>query len=290
MYHSVGSARDPYHLRVKPERLAAHLARLRERCEIVPLAEVSRRSRRDRAAVTFDDGYVDNLYEAKPVLEKYGMPATVFVTASAVPDGATFWYDRLAHLVLDAPSTVSHIELNVAGTPLWADLRSESARARAHIAIHRRVRNLQPAEISSTLDALAESLATVPDTDTAPRSLNTDELRSLGEGGLVDIGAHTLTHPVLSQLPANEQWSEIHGSRRLLQDLTGMRVTSFAYPFGTPDSFTDATERLVADAGFELAVTSTDGRSTRDLLRLPRQYVDDWDEAEFVRCLDGWLR
>src|SRR4029450_12621816 len=124
------------------------------------------------------------------------------------------------------------------------------------------------------------------------RWMTRDELRLLAEADNVDIGAHTLTHPLLASLSAEEQRHEIAGSRTLLEEMVGGPPTLFAYPHGSPDAFNDLTVQLVRDAGYRIAGIATCGiaRAGSDPLRVPRNVVGDWEADRFEAWLDEWMR
>jgi peptidoglycan/xylan/chitin deacetylase (PgdA/CDA1 family) len=117
--------------------------------------------------------------------------------------------------------------------------------------------------------------------------MNRAELKALGEGGLIEIGAHSVSHLVLAAQPISLQQEEINGSKRQLEDFLGRAVTSFAYPYGCLDDINKNTIQLVRQAGFELACTSVAKfvslRSS--LFTLPRYTVRDWNGDEFAKRL-----
>jgi peptidoglycan/xylan/chitin deacetylase (PgdA/CDA1 family) len=114
----------------------------------------------------------------------------------------------------------------------------------------------------------------------------------LGEDGLVEIGAHTVTHPVLSDLSEADQRREVRQSRAELEALLGRPVRLFAYPFGQRDHYTAGTVKAVREAGFALACSTLPGCVRRRTSRfaLPRFTVLDWDGDEFAKALAGWAR
>ena len=120
------------------------------------------------------------------------------------------------------------------------------------------------------------------------RALTADELTELAAGGLVDIGAHTMTHPVLAELPIAAQQAEIQGSKARLEELLGHPVTSFSYPNG---SLCEETPSLVRDSGFSCACASHNDIAWRgsDPFHLPRFWVPNWDGEAFERWLNMWL-
>jgi peptidoglycan/xylan/chitin deacetylase (PgdA/CDA1 family) len=114
----------------------------------------------------------------------------------------------------------------------------------------------------------------------------------LADGGLIEIGSHTLSHPVLAALPVAAQIDEISGSKARLEQLLGHPVTSFAYPFGGRSHYTDQTVAAVREAGFEWACSNFAGMvwPSTDRWQLPRLLVRDWDGDQFARNLEGWIR
>ena len=118
-----------------------------------------------------------------------------------------------------------------------------------------------------------------------------EEIRRLREPGLIDIGAHTCTHPMLSRLPLHEQRQEISRSKELLEEIVGNPVEAFSYPFGTRLDYNAETVECVRRSGFHLACSNFEGhvRSSTDPYQLPRYLVRNWDGETFARQLENWL-
>src|SRR6266446_9863187 len=121
MYHRVARvAHDPWQLAVWPERFAKQIEALVHLRHVVPLrwlaAELAQgRAPRKVAAVTFDDGYADVLAEARPILERYACPATVFLVTGMIGKSSTFWWDELSRIVLATPLLPTELEIEIAG-------------------------------------------------------------------------------------------------------------------------------------------------------------------------------
>ena len=107
-----------------------------------------------------------------------------------------------------------------------------------------------------------------------------------------EIGAHTLTHPVLAELPFDRQEQEIVGSKRRLEALTGKNVISFAYPYGKKNHYNRQTVAAVQANGFECACSNFGGLVTRSSNRfeLPRFQPMDWDGDHFADVVEWWYR
>ena len=315
MYHRITDARpDPWDCCVSPQHFAGQLAVLRRKFRPVPLEQLMQAVTDDQpsvfsrrpVAVTFDDGYADNLHAAKPLLERYEIPATVFVTSGHIGRRREFWSDELESLLLQPRSSSLQFQLSIngrvvalnaaAGTsdnlafPQWRATQGSDPTPR-----HRLYRELypllQPLEDSARAQLLNEirrQTGAVQVVRATHRFLDADELRSLAAGDLIEIGGHAATHPMMSRLSAARQLDEITEGKIFLEELLQRRLTSFAYPYGDygPDS-----PALVREAGFALACATRRGvvRPDADCFALPRVQVKDWNGKEFAAWLTHWL-
>ena len=289
LYHRVTRLeRDPHGLAVHPDRFAQHCEILQRRFSTVALSDWNRSGR--HVAITFDDGYADNALEARSILAAAGLPATFFITVGPLGGRKEAWWDRLEQILLGADTAAAAVDIEIAGRPLWADVRSPAARERAHLALFWRMRSLRLAEIESALSALAMQLGTRSIDRQTHRWMSVDELRELSASDGIDIGAHTITHPFLATLDADDQWQEIEGSRQTLEGLLDRPTSLFSYPYGGPDALNEVTTGLVRKAGYTVACTATGGiaRPDCDPLRIPRNVVGDWDADRFACWLDRW--
>jgi peptidoglycan/xylan/chitin deacetylase (PgdA/CDA1 family) len=154
---------------------------------------------------------------------------------------------------------------------------------------------LRPLSTSQRFDIIAElqqwSGGYIPPRQTH-RALSPEEITQLAAGGLVEIGAHTVTHPVLSAIPVTQQEQEIRQSKLRLEEILNQPVESFAYPYGTRDDYTRETVNLVKQMSFTCACSNFKGvvQPQTSLYELPRFVVRDWDGEKFERNLRGWFR
>lgn len=257
----------------------------------------------DAVALTFDDGYVDNLVAGKPRLAAADVPATVFLATGYLDRPGEFWWDELARLILleDGPQKV---ELTIRGEPVYIDLGSETSRRedgtvraaslkrrqRALTPIWQTIRHLDDGERDSVMAELRSIFAARGDHTHRGRAMTREEVRTLEMDGLVAIGAHTVTHPVLSQLGAIACHREIAESKSTCEALIGKPVASFAYPYGDFDA---KARGAVMAAGFAFACSTQHGPTiaTSDLFGLPRIQVLNWGGDAFERALQqsaGW--
>jgi len=314
LYHRVAAPPvDPWRLSVSPAHFAEHLDVIHRLGAPIGLRDLITALREgqtpaDAIVVTFDDGYADNLHAARPLLERHGVPATVFVTSAAL--GSTgFWWDRLTRILLAPGSLPSTLQLPVAGRTLEATLGRDAvwdaAAAASHpewepwgerhpTARHHAYRTFYDALFPLDAAEREPALAALPPPGTGDghedRPLSVSELRALADGGLVEIGCHTRTHPVLARLPRAAQGDEIRIARRDLEAIVGTPVTSFAYPFGRRQDYDASTVALVRDAGFTCACSNFDGPvgPRTDPFQLPRFQVRDWDGDGLAAALRAW--
>lgn len=321
LYHRVTELpSDPNLLAVTPQHFAAHLEVLRKHARPVRLQQLSqdlhKGSLPSRAvAVTFDDGYADNLYNAKPLLERYDIPATVFITTGYIGHGREFWWDELNGLLLQPETLPESLCLSINSiTYQWelgegdrshefssGGVRKVSPREaygpssrlqlfRSLLGLLRPLPENQRREVLNELLAWSGHASTVRPTH---RPLAPEEVVRLAEGGLIEVGAHTVTHPVLASLPVALQRKEIVQSKTYLENILGTSVNSFAYPFGFGSNFyTPESVVLVRQAGFSCACSAHADIVWRrtDRFRLPRIAARSWDGEEFARRLRTWCR
>jgi peptidoglycan/xylan/chitin deacetylase (PgdA/CDA1 family) len=288
MYHSVDDRHgrsDAWGLSVSPDNFAGQIEALVSERTVVPLEDLARCVRAGRvprglAAITFDDGYANNATAAKPILERYNAPATLFyMTAAAETSG--FWWDRLERIVTTASSIPTTLRIPFPERTMEIALDSID-RHQALVQIWQRIRELTTEGRERAIAHLSETLA-VEAVDPALRPLRPDEIAGL-DGDIFSIGAHTVTHPSLPRLAAAELAQEIAASKAFCERLLNRRVTAFAYPFGDHD---ERVQEAVAAAGLTLACT-TAFRSVRledDCLALPRIGAGNWTGDELLRQL-----
>jgi len=305
VYHRIADVEvDPFGLCVRPERFDAQLEALREIGRIVHLRELAVDVTNGElagpvVALTFDDGYADNLDVAAPLLERHRVPATVFVVTDNAEDGATFWWDELTALVLGPPTAVRPIRVTISGaeyewtpddvTGAGEDLRGWRAweappgpRARAYRELWGLLQPLDPGARDVVLDQLRSQLG--DEARTADRPLGSDELVELTRSGLVEVGAHTGSHPRLADLSLPDQEREIVRSKRWLEEVLGSEVRSFSYPYGLAENYGPETVSIVRRAGFRYAcaVALEPVTPNSSPLELPRLPVEDWEPAELA--------
>jgi peptidoglycan/xylan/chitin deacetylase (PgdA/CDA1 family) len=318
LYHRVCELRcDPWSLAVSPRHLAEHLSVLRRLTEPVRVSDLAHaKGRTDAArlsvAITFDDGYDDVVREAMPLLEQSAVAGTVFLTVGALGNPYEFWWDELERVFLQPGVLPKVLEIEVNGVFKRWELGEQSVYPEQEFERYRRWRAWEPPPglrqqlyrdfydlllplRENTRQELLEKLYTWACMERTRRpthrSLSAADVARLARGRLVEMGAHTVTHPVLATLPPDVQAEEITRSRRVLEELSGQPVRSFAYPYGRTSDYSADTVRLVQEAGLTCACSNFPGIVTErtDRFQLPRFQVQDWDGKEFRSRLLTWI-
>jgi peptidoglycan/xylan/chitin deacetylase (PgdA/CDA1 family) len=318
MYHRVAElTADPWAIGVTPGNFAEHLAVLRAYARPTSLRQLVRGMDDDRVAprtvvVTFDDGYADNLQHAKPLLERYDIPATMFLTTGALGSGREYWWDELERLLLQPGVLPEMLELEIGGQTLrWelgegarythADARrcggwrawqaAPGTRHALYRSLWQLLHSLGERQRSRALEALHAWAGGAREMRPIYRAMTRAEVPALAQGGLIEVGAHTVTHPSLASLPAAAQQVEIQHSKECLEELVAAPVVSFSYPFGQRSDYTPETVGMVQAAGFACACSNFGGVVTHasDRFQLPRAHVQDWNGDAFGAQLRKWM-
>ena len=316
LYHRVAELRsDPWSLAVTPRHFLEHLEVLRQYAHPIRLQQLSQALLdnslpRRLAVITFDDGYADNLHNAKPLLERYNVPATVFLVTGYIGGEREFWWDELDRLLLQPGTLPRVLRLSVNGSIHQWDLGeaanySEDAARRyrnwraqedapttprhsLYISLWKLLHPLSESERRKVLDELLAWAEAKPAVRPTHRPLSLEEVITLAQGNLIEVGAHTVTHPALTALPVTSQRTEILESKAQLEEILGRRVDSFSYPHGI---LSTETAGMVREAGFTYACSTYADLVARsaDRVRLPRIPVQDWDKGKFARRLWWWF-
>jgi peptidoglycan/xylan/chitin deacetylase (PgdA/CDA1 family) len=220
--------------------------------------------------VTFDDGYRDNYEYALPVLAKYRLPATIYLVSSTLTEGRVLWTSRLRQ-VLGASRAPRLMLRDLNCEPL--NLADEPSRAMSARTLTNILNTMSAAVRQQWIDRIAEETQAPPAPPAGHWFLALDQINEMRRHGMT-FGGHTLTHPNLPGLGADEAREEIARSRCDLQRLIGTGIAHFSYPNsgGIHPHFNDTVVDLVRETGYESAVTSQGGpcRLGSHVFRLPR--------------------
>ncbi|MCS6947124.1 MAG: polysaccharide deacetylase family protein [Steroidobacteraceae bacterium] len=243
---------------------------------VLPLADAVRRLQggdlpAGAVCVTFDDGYANNFKIALPILIECGIPATVFV-ASGYLDGGIMFNDRIIETLRQARR---RLDLSPLGLGIWP-IGNTAERSAAAEALIRELKYRPPEERERISRQIAQIAETLPPSDLM---MTRAEVAALHRAG-IEIGAHTVNHPILNTLDPQRAEREIAGSKTDLEAIIGAPVRSFAYPNGRPHTDYSAVHvAAVKRAGFTVALSTAWGAASRDSdpLQLPR--IAPWDRS-----------
>jgi len=260
-----------------PELFEQHLDYLTKHFRVRRLDEVVQALREGRpiqprtVVLTVDDGYADFAEYAYPLLQKYEVPATLFVATDFLDRHAWLWTDAVRY-ALDT-TTESRLVLQAGGVRLKHDLRVSSLRERAWLAVCELCLRATPAERAWLIERLQQALQVALPVSATPdyRAMTWSDARRL-DSGLVEIGSHTCTHPVLSRCSAEEIDGELRVSKQAIEQQLRRPISSIAYPHGEPSDYDARVVRAAHAAGYRCAVVAHGGPigDEVDLFRLER--------------------
>lgn len=319
---------DPLGLAITPERFEEHVAALAERYRLMTAGDLlryleeGRRIPDDTVVITLDDGYAECSSVVPDILRRHDAVATAFVCSGYLSGEREYWVDALERLLLETSKlpeglrVVSGdlIELDI---PLPHDVRVVDAdqlenyrswRASAG-PIDRRTQlflalleslKLIPEPIRGMMVGQLAERAGIPQDGVRPqkRMMSASEVATLHRGGIVEVGGHTTHHAALLSGTIASREKAVVECRDVLTALCdGVSPVAFAYPYGTPDTFDEGSERIVAEAGFFGAFTTTLGdripwgsvSSGSPRYRLPRTHASDVPATEMIRLIDKRL-
>jgi peptidoglycan/xylan/chitin deacetylase (PgdA/CDA1 family) len=225
------------------------------------------------ACITFDDGYADNFHVATPILRRHGLTATFFI-ATGFLDGGFMWNDTIVESV--RRSTLATLDLTSLGLGVHTLGSNDTRRALIDSLLGQIKYQSVQERIHITGQIAALSQIELPNT----LMMSSGEVKSMRQAGM-QIGAHTISHPILANLSDDQAQSEILGSKRFLENLLGERIGLFAYPNGKPgDDYTPKSVELVRGGSFDAAVSTQWGtsRGGDDMFQIRR--FTPWDRSK----------
>ena len=225
-------------------------------------------------AVTFDDGYADNEELAAPILKRLGMSATFFV-ATGFLGGGCMWNDQIIEAIRGCKA--GELDLTSFGLSLFSLAGTEARRAAISSTL-KGIKHFEPARRQAVTDAIVALAGANP---SPPLMMQPGQVRSLRAQGM-EVGAHTVTHPILTRLEPATAFAEMRDSKEELERILGAPVNLFAYPNGVPgQDYALEHARMARECGFGGAVSTAWGAASAnsDRFQLPR--FTPWDRTRF---------
>ena len=280
-------------LEITPEFLDEVLGALRSGgIDIVPIDQVRGRlvgrSPRRFVALTFDDGYRDNLEFAWPVLKRHEAPFAIYATSAFADGRGELWWLALEKAIARHEA----IEVSIDGIERVFDCSTPEAKEESFRALHGiLISCASEAELRRIVGEIAFGYGIDMAAQCREACMDWDELATLAADPLVTVGAHTATHAILSKLPADEARAEMVDGARAIAEKLGRAPVDFAYPVGGANAAGQREFALAAEAGFQTAVTTRPGvlfaAHARHMTALPRISVNG--EFQRLRYLDVLL-
>jgi peptidoglycan/xylan/chitin deacetylase (PgdA/CDA1 family) len=270
-----------------------HLQFLSGRYRVLSLSELheailARRTPENAVVVTIDDGYEDFHRLALPLLHKYRIPATLYVTTDFVDRRMWFWWDAVRYVLHRTRRQTFTFPQGGIGQVFH--LNADHERPAAWSAVGNACMSLGVAERERMVRDVADYLEVAIPVEAPPefRPMTWQQVREAASRG-IEIGSHTCSHPRLSLTCESELAREVVDSKRRLEAIVDRAVTSFCYPFGRPEDVSETARQAVVGAGYRNAVVAyNDSRVTDDVFALRRFTVGAATSVpQFRRLVSG---
>jgi CelD/BcsL family acetyltransferase involved in cellulose biosynthesis/peptidoglycan/xylan/chitin deacetylase (PgdA/CDA1 family) len=288
-YHRVNDENDPFFPSTPLSVFESQIRFVAKHYKVVTLQELIEHlhdgTPETCVTVTFDDGYQDNYSNALPILERYGVNATVFLTTGSLDSREPLWFEVLAGALKHTACESLDLELDV---PRRFWLRSVGERLQANDGIFALLRRMSDTDRQSALQRILRELD-APCDERRDKMLNWGQVREMRRRG-IEFGGHTVTHPFVSKLtPDGARW-EIGECKRRIEAEAQAPVRHFAYPSGRAEDFADWNQDVLREAGYASAVTTVWGLNyaSTDPMALRRGGPWEEDEAMFAYKMDWY--
>jgi peptidoglycan/xylan/chitin deacetylase (PgdA/CDA1 family) len=288
-YHRFRKNDDP--LATSARELSRQLEYLTSNYRVVSLSELAGHLASPRAlpsrlaAITIDDGYRDFYEVAFPVFRRYKVPAAVFIVTGFADQQTWMWTDKLRYILPRART--SNLEIRVNSRQLRVDLDGALSRFELAVCINSVLKSLPDEQKDDSISEIASALGVeLPDAPPSEfGSVNWDQIREMDSAG-IEIGSHTLTHPILTNVGSERLRIEVGESRERIEGVLGHRVNLFCYPNG---NYNMTVQQEAARAGYLCAVTSEPGFNAAGANPLAlRRIHTERDLAHFVQSTSGF--
>lgn len=219
---------------------------------------------------TFDDGFRDNLYHALPLLQKYEVPLNIYITTDFPDKKIILWWNVVEDVILRN----TELSFEWFGERMAFRCSSSAEKNETFGSIHSLIQEGTELTIQQRALMFCRLFNTDPYASINELALSWDEVRQMSREKLVTMGAHTISHPVLSQLSESASLEEMRQSKLRIEKETGIEVKHFAYPFGGIKEATSREYESAASCGYETAVTLVSASILKEhkqkLFQLPR--------------------
>jgi peptidoglycan/xylan/chitin deacetylase (PgdA/CDA1 family) len=279
-YHRVNDQNDRFFDAISTGHFEIHMRYLARNYRVVSLAEANRHlesgeSTETVVAVTFDDGYRDNFECAYPILQRYGIPATVFLATGTLDSDEPLWFEQLAWAMKNTSLEYLDLEIDI---PRRYWLRNTAERLESNGRIFGLLRGFSDTDRRMRVAEILERLGGAGMPDRGGRMLTWDQVRLMNANG-IDFGGHTVTHPFLSKVAPEQAAWEVSECKRRIEEETQRPAEYFAYPNGRAEDFSPANKELLRNAGYRGAVTTIWGMNYGSTDRMELRRGGPWENS-----------
>lgn len=290
-YHRVTEYnRDINLIAVTPNNFREQMKWLKDNYLIVRAEDDWEELPRDAVCITLDDGYIDNLVFAAPILEELQIPATIFVSTQGMRNIEQVWWNELENMLLEEGDYPEEFHLNDEYFECTWKTDSPEKRKNCYVALHFLMKNYF--EFNKRENVL-EQLEQWSGRKTLRNYIvDVKQCESLSSFDNITIGAHTVTHPSLKTLSPKKQEYEIKESIKDIERVISHRVKLFSYPFGYPDvDYDEEAICILKNTGIMKAFTTGYAlwKPGCSEFEIPRLVARDWDLKEFINYIgEAW--
>jgi peptidoglycan/xylan/chitin deacetylase (PgdA/CDA1 family) len=285
----VNDNKDPFSPAISTELFERQMRFLVRYYKVVALSElldrVGENSSEPVIAITFDDGYQDNYEHAFPILRRYNLPATIFLTTGSIDTRKLLWFEELAQAIKNSPLEFLDVEIDL---PRRFWLRTERERLDCNAQLFQLMRRLPDSGRRQLLAHVLRQLA-IPSSEPNGNALTWDQARLMQKHG-IDFGGHTVTHPFLSKLTGEQLVWEVSECKRRIEEELQRPIAHFAYPNGRDEDFCEWNSEAIRKAGYRAAATTIWGVNDQSTDPMQLRRGGPWEEtpALFAYKLDWY--
>lgn len=286
LYHRVCDLdNDFWKLAVSPEHFEIQMKYIKENYNIIKFEDDWSRVDRKSIVITFDDGYIDNYRYAIPILKKYNIPATFFVSTDNIDTRDEFWWDELSNMVY----YTNKLPRNIVYKEQLLFFDTQENKKISCLKIRKILLDMDSKTRIKELDNLHNIFGFMRRESDLSRTMNSKEIQELSKMDIFTIGAHTKAHCRLSGLTRDQQFEEIYGSKNVLEEIIQKEINIFSYPFGNGQDYSSETVDIVKNCGFKKACVVQGGLFSKDTndLQIPRNTIPgQTDLKQFKKILN----
>jgi CelD/BcsL family acetyltransferase involved in cellulose biosynthesis/peptidoglycan/xylan/chitin deacetylase (PgdA/CDA1 family) len=289
-YHRVNDDRDPFFPAIGKDLFEQHMRYVARHYKVVSMSDLLNHLETGSpglvVAITLDDGYQDNYHNAFPILQRYGLPATIFLTTETMDTRDPLWFEQMAQALKKTSREFVDLEIDI---PRRFWLRTQAERLESNDLIFSALRTLEDGDRKRWLPEILRQLAVAEDGERRDKMLTWDQVRLMKQHK-IDFGGHTVTHPFMSKMTREQATWEVGECKRRIEEELQLPIDCFAYPNGGQQDFREWHRELICGAGFRAAVTSIWGMNYRSTNRTELKRGGPWEDnaALFASKLDWY--